>query len=1270
MRLAGYDAPLADSFVTHLPVDRFADGATFEQFIAYFVEALYPEAEVRRTGGSGHAQAGIDVEANLPNGRRLVFQCKHVSRFGPADVRETVATYSAGPAEKYLVLSRVASPQAAEEVRRHEGWTLWDRDDLSRILRHKLSPDAQCRLVDIFFRGQRESILGRPERGAWLTPEEFFLPFSPAEAALSHNWELVGRDKELARLTAAAGSPSGPVTLLVAAGGMGKTRLLRALCACIKEAEPGTRIRFLSRESDLADLRFEELGIGPKLLVVDDAHDRNGLGALFQLIGNPANQARLIVATRPYAEQRICGEAAAYGILPDVVPLEPLPRNVLIELAVNVLEEFGGQRKFAEAVVEHAGDSPLSTTMIARIVARDGIPLERARSEAELRNVIMGKFARVVLGDVGQRLDEQLHRDLLDVLALVQPFHPADPKLISFIEATKGIPEERAASGLRTLVDGGIVFKRRGEHRLMPDLLGDYMIERSCIDVVGQLSPFAHKALARVPTTLLANLLVNLARLDWRRADGDPAKTRLLDTIWLSLENLADDTDPRFGAVRAVAMYQPRQALKLMAQLFQRGHRFAGMSEVLRTVALVDRESFRSACDLLWAMGRSDSRSLDQHPSHPIRILSELGEFKTHKPLEYSLELCDFAFDLIPNAHNWEGAHTPLELLKPLLRGDGEVMTSDMRSLSFAPFFVNYEIVKPLRARIIDKVLELLKDTRPSIARSAANLLQASLKLPRGTFGAIAPEGLKKSYKAEFAVTLKRLSKIVGHQLHPTTNLGIARSVNWHAKYGSGNCQKLARVVLNALPKDLEFRTIACLSDGNGRIFIDDKDPQRALAKQRSWLEAIANSLQRKHPDPEARRRAVEVALRVLKDSGDDLSSAYPLISVLLRSDVGFARAILEDGIKRRESPTRQYVAGALSSIASLSNKEIFAWSRRLMDTGDPELMQSAASGLGSLDGAAAVEAVPTLRELLAGPPRVVESAIWAACFWEQVAPRIVIDLVLASELHGSSTLADKMAMALIGPRRKLVDHLSEDDLDRLLAKLEPIPQLEGYWLDELLAELSLKHPLRLADFFMARVELVARTKNLNFRTANYGPYSQEPLKFLEAKEGLFVLRRVWKWLTQNEGRDEYFRSAASEMFDAMFLHRANVVVDLLSPQLDTLAPPELKLLARLLREAPREFVFTQSTFVVRFLERCSSFDPGLAKEAASSFFASASSGIRSGKAGEPMPDDIEQLKGAKEVLSRLSLTSPAYELYDWIRQSAERNISEACADAEVFADG
>ena len=86
---------------------------------------------------------------------------QRVARFGPGEVSAAVKACTAELDRRVIVLSRVASPHAAAAVLASPGWELWGQDDLSRMVRQRLPPEAQDRLIDTFFRGQRQALVGR-----------------------------------------------------------------------------------------------------------------------------------------------------------------------------------------------------------------------------------------------------------------------------------------------------------------------------------------------------------------------------------------------------------------------------------------------------------------------------------------------------------------------------------------------------------------------------------------------------------------------------------------------------------------------------------------------------------------------------------------------------------------------------------------------------------------------------------------------------------------------------------------------------------------------------------------------------------------------------------------------------------------------------------------------------------------------------------------------------------------------------------------------------
>lgn len=1277
LSLAQYAAPTPAvvSYAQPFPMDRL-DPTTFERFVQYILSLLYkPPAQVMPAGSSGHTQDGLDITVTTADGQVLSFQCKRVSRFGPAEVAKAVAAHVAPADRKHLVLSRVASPQATDALREHDDWEMWDKEVLSRKIRLELTPDEQLRLVDIFFRGQRRALLGRDEAGPWLTTEEFFEPFATPSATFSHSWHLMGREQEIQNLLGALQSAEHtPVVLVTGPGGIGKSKILKEALERFTGQQPQRLVRVLSSASEITRQSLEPLGNGPKLLVIDDAHDRDGLGALFEYAAVPRNNTRLFLATRPYAETRIRRESAVFGIgdIP-TVRLDRLTTEQMKGLIGEVLRSLSAPEEWADQIARTVGDSPLVAVMAARVIARDGISFEMAKNHNDLRNLILGKFRNVVTGELGSPSEQKLISGILDILALVQPFHVEDPQLIAMIRAVKGTDAVDTARILRLLVDGGIVYRRGHQYRLMPDLLGDYIIETSCLGPNDSLSPFVDRALEELPTSLLNNVFVNLGRLDWRKSGGDPSRSRLLDRVWQTLGDIESSYDPRLEAVRSVAIYQPRQALDFVQRQIGRGQSHS-LSKILRSIAF-NPDYLRDVCMLLWDLGRNDGDDLGRNTDHPIRVLAELCGFEDGKPFGFTKEVFEFCMGLLDRPDAWSGAHSPLEVLKPILSCEGVTTTSNGRQITMSPFLINFSLVSPLRETLVKRVLSLLTDPDPHVALEAANFLDNALRAPMGVMGARVPPQVYEEYQQEFMGTLAALKDIVASgRLRSITTIGVARAVSWHAHHGPDSTSAAAQAVMDALPTDLNFRTRAAFSDGFGQLFLGEFEAATWQTKLNAWISELTAELRAFFPRGEDLRRHLDAALADLDDAKSSDNSAHVLMFNLLRDDLGLARAIIADSTTRATSATRRFLGAALNEVLVLEPEEGRAIVRRLLQGADADLMRHAAWALAGLRRDPTPQDIDLLEIALASATTgVAGNAIQALFGWRSLDPRRTINLAKRVNLDALPELLDRFWMMFGGIDKRLYDALKPDDVEHFLKRMLSIPRLEGYWVQEFLIFLSQHFASELADFFFARVEMAATAETFNdIRPANHGPYGHKRLRLQDSPDFAAVLQKTWNWLKQNERRDYHFRYHAADVFDAMFLSVDGVNVDaqmveLFDARLDVATAAELRLIARLLHNAPPNFVFQNRAFVVRFVDRCKSADPKTLETALQNLHSSAISGVRSGIVGEPTARDLEALAGAKEALRHVSRLSPAYSFYADLQRAAEQDIARSKWDGEAL---
>jgi hypothetical protein len=382
------------------------------------------------------------------------------------------------------MLTSRAESGAGQRITKPTGWeSPGESEAASAGIRRELSIEDQMRLVDIYFPGQRLALLDRDEPGPWRTIEEFFRPFSSRESLLSHSWSLIGQREEIDAVLLGLNRPAAPVVLLSGPGGFGKSRVLSEVVPRFAAENSTVKVRFLASAHAANSRSLEDLGPGPKLLVIDDAHDRDGLPVLFDFAANPANQTRLLIATRPYALDRIRREGTGAGVIdaPEI-KIKPLASEDLHKLAVEILTSFRAPEERANHIVEASHGSPMVVALGARIVAKEGIPLELAKENVSIRDLILGKFAGVIASDIGGRGEERLYRRALELLALVQPFNPGDDQLLELFTRVLDVGSDDASLSLKKLAESGVIFGRGTEWRLTPDILADFLIEESCLD--------------------------------------------------------------------------------------------------------------------------------------------------------------------------------------------------------------------------------------------------------------------------------------------------------------------------------------------------------------------------------------------------------------------------------------------------------------------------------------------------------------------------------------------------------------------------------------------------------------------------------------------------------------------------------------------------------------------------------------------------------------------------------------------------------------------
>lgn len=850
---AGYVANVTTiSFDRPLPLSSLTP-ESYEHFCLDFLASLFgDQAVVHPTGKTGHKQYGIDIEARFLRGDVHTYQCKREAQFGPEKVNRAVSAQTIEATRKFILLARVASPDARDEVKMHAPiWDLWDQIDITRVFR-TLPKNEQVRIVDIYFPTQRFALTGEHTAGPWQTPESFFAPQLAEGRFFNQRWDLVGRTGELTELARSLGDTDVIAVSLIGRAGEGKSRVLLATLETFAVRNPGVRVVVASPTEEVTTKSLEDLGSGKKLIVVDDVHDRSDLTQMIRYAAENTSESKLLLVYRPYwvdMAQRELARCGLTGKLTTSVTLAKPTKQDAETLATHVLTKMGAPAKFAKAIAEVAFDSPLAVVVGAQIVATQGLHPEMFRSSEEFRATVLKHYEHVIASGIAKGKDQDRVYAVLRVLALIQPFSPDDRRVLQLLEEFERIESPDASSLIRRLIDSGVLFKRGSRYRISPDLLADSIIETAYISEGGTSNGHAEKIFAACGPDHMEHILLNLGRLDWRRNEGDASNSTLLDGLWSQLEWKDDYVNAQIKAAAAAAYFQPHQALTLARKLIDEGHgQDESVCRMLQGTTFIFRH-LDEACSLLWEVGQNDTRPTNQHPYHPIRILTELATPGPRKPVAAVEAAVDFAISLMDYADSWNGAYTPLDILAGGLTTEGHFTSATSRQITFTQFAVHLGVVAKVRLRIIVALLALLSHSDQRRAFHAAEHLTDALRGPHA-----APPADRNQWGDEFRETLEKLNSLLHTHLLPSPILlRICESVQWHAFYGYEYTREPAQRILAHLDRDLQTQTIRALMDawGSNTWPTDEGDgePQHEID-----IKALCRDLSNAYPIPESWR--------------------------------------------------------------------------------------------------------------------------------------------------------------------------------------------------------------------------------------------------------------------------------------------------------------------------------------------------------------------------------------------------------------------------------
>lgn len=1252
-----------------LPFEQLSDEA-FEAFVRDLYRGLHPDLEVTRNGSTGYKQFGVDVFAT-GKGIRLGIQCKHEKRFGPADVEKVVEEVrpEAEITSGLLALSRpTASPGARLELHKHPGWKLWDGEDLTARVRD-LPKETQLRLIDAYFPRMRELFLGIPAPSPWLLVTEYE-PALAGRLGYDRQFGLVGRDGELERLSQLIADHE-RIVLVVGRGGIGKTRLLTELA----RAESARQVRFASR-GPISTETFDLLPEGAPVIVLDDALSLDSSAeSLVAGICAARPDATVVLSIRPQLEPELLNRlsiphASANKIKVEVSDLpipeaEELAREALGKLASPWTVEQLGRAGY---------DCPLLIVIGAHLIKEGHLLAESLLGKGDLREQILTHFADVLTrGSNGEQ-----QRGVLDAIASVQPARLDDSESLGALSALSGQPEHAVLRTIDELEDLGVVMRRGQSARVVPDLLGEAILERALVTRSGIDTRWSTRIAQLVRGGALANAIRNVSLIDWHRRQN--SDSRLGSALWASLtesvlEMSHSERKSVVSGVETVAAVYAEKALDLAQQIINNpapdeenaiARLWGGdpyitaestnraLTDLIRN-AVYDPDQLERGMELLYAIGRNDTRAEHQNPAHAMRLLREIGEYSPRVPISFNTRFLEVIGRWLADNQRADDHPVLISLLKTALATEVTTTASKRGSITMTRHNISMETVEPLRRQAIELAGKHLR-SEPRTALAAIDILSEALRTA----------GRDSDMTSETELVLDLVGGVLTDpSVPPSVRLSAVHALSWQANYGTGECGKQARVVGRRLVIDTDYMFTRLLRPGWA---IDDDyeenndeehtDPamsryERSMRSTERMISEIVDKWSETLTDQ-------EILERMHRLMRDEQSAAGKFLS-----PDQFLVRLFEDrpGIARTALASPSVGDGALMTTQRVAMMTLFALKDPIAGVAASTLMEISADGahlvassITSQRGATIGDDQRLVVRLLAArnDETITTKLLGAARWWQPEDHDLVLELVMGAPVDRDRGLAEVVAELLTDGRVLSWLELPGADRQTLLERFALTPSLDSYDFARLLNMQIKDNPASVLRLLQSRIDNAVEKDN----TYEALPYSwSEPLEFRSTGYFPTALAAIVEWLV--DGEDGQLEKRGTQLFEQVAGRFDAEVLSILLDLIRTREDRRIQLVEDLLQNAPRRFVLENAGFVEEAIRIAQDLAPISKRRVIHGLTASFLYGSYSRTVGADDPDDIALRDGAIELAKHHPEGSPVRYFYEDVAQSASKRITE-----------
>lgn len=629
----------------------------------------------------------------------------------------------------------------------------------------------------------------------FVSGEIFFKPQLDERKIFNHCHPFFGRSILLKTASEFVGSEK-PILVLHGRGGIGKSKIIYEIYKKNSNNQV-FKFWFLRENSQLLAESFRQIPLKKKnIIVVDDAHRLSDLKSLINLAFEYQHNIQIIFSLRNYGMDFLKSQIFESGFDPKDVEIPPeiteLTRQEMEDLADSILDST--HKEFNEALVHVARDSPLVLVIGAKLINENNLPPALLERNQDFQDLVFTRFRDIQMGELNPAIDKNAAKRILNLFSALQPVNLDDSKLIDKISDTVKIERITLIPTISDLETSGVLLKKRNLVRITPDVFSDYLLSKACVSN-GRLTGYAEDIFKRFFEYCPNEIISNIAELDWR-IQSDGSKIDVMNQIWDEIYEAYVDGSNLIRnfllvAIEKIAHLQPSRSMELVeyalanpssknenSGLYEYTH-----EDIKRAIyPILQKISYNidfvpQCADILWDLGKDQVGILSSETNHPIRILQELAAYGYQKPLLIQQKILDSVKRWMRDPTVHDHIHSPLDILDPMLRKDGEDSRLKGRTIHSTPFAVSYQKTRKVRKQAIELISSATRNKSVRIVLRSLKSLTESLHPPRPLYGRIISDKEYAQWRPEEQNILKIIENTFVESRDPIVQICIIRQI-------------------------------------------------------------------------------------------------------------------------------------------------------------------------------------------------------------------------------------------------------------------------------------------------------------------------------------------------------------------------------------------------------------------------------------------------------------------------------------------------------------